>query len=188
MRLLVVVSLLLAGCATVPLDPTTQDALNRMTELAERTSRVYRLPYTVKVYGEAHTGSTGAVYRRGAIFIRRGRLTAPHMLALMAHELGHAVNGDEAGMSAGTTAEWFAVQYEREVKAHVAAVDILQRAGGLTREQALRTMQQYLAYLAGIEATGGAIARGHKPACEEWADTLVLIPDTNRASYPCPLP
>jgi hypothetical protein len=159
-----------------------------MEDFVARTSREYRLPYTVRMSVNAHSGAAGALFRRGHIEIRQDQLSSPNMLALIAHELGHAVNRDESGLSATSTAEWFAGQYAREVAAHVTAIDILHRAQGMTEAQALSVMHRYFLSIAKRHAAGGPPAPGHKWACEEWSDTLAKLSHVDRATYPCPRP
>jgi hypothetical protein len=173
------VIIMLAGCATgapghVPVATTPGAALGppglaEAQALVAAASRAYKVdPPALMVGDHAIDPTFGAVYRRGVIIITARTLAGPGRDVIIAHELGHYVLRHEHPT--------MRTQEEKEHQANIEAVRILQAGAGLSEEQALRAVLEFVARLRRSVERGGAVARGHAHPCEEIRAVVVAYP------------
>jgi hypothetical protein len=164
------------GC--VSLTPRQQDTLVDVQRFADATAAAYGM---VRIRVNVQPGTNlgiGAVYRQGNFYLNADTLDSGHLTALVAHELAHYVLGHEP-TSGVSMAELLKAQELRELDANAKAVEIMVRAKGMTRPQAVRTMVVFLRTAQNAQSRGRPNAPGHPPPAEEIADLLARFPTSS---------
>lgn len=103
--LVLMLALACAGC--VSLTPQQADRLAEMQRFADKTTALYRMP-SIRISVQPSTNlNIGAIYRQGNVLVNVRMLDSPHLIKLMAHELGHYVLGHDSIIpQAVSQAEW----------------------------------------------------------------------------------
>lgn len=98
--LLPVLALVVAGCLS--LTPAQQQGTAAVRAFATRAAELYGIWKPGYVFGP--TAGEGALYRQGTLYVSSKELTAPSLLALIAHEMGHYVLGHDTPLRAADPA------------------------------------------------------------------------------------
>ena len=153
---------LVAGCATVPVARTP--ALDPMQRFAEVTAALYRKARVPPIVIAAGVNGEGARWDGARIYVDERFVRSSHLLALVAHELGHFVLGHDGPAP---------VTPEMELQATAASVEILVRVLRLSEAAAVRLVY---AHLLAAHDGGEPVLPGHRPPCEEIASFLRRFP------------
>jgi Zn-dependent peptidase ImmA (M78 family) len=168
--------LLAAGCVT--LTPPQQARVAEVQRFADATADAYGVSRIRLTIEPANNLGLGARYRQGNFYLNVGMLGSAHLEAIVAHELGHYLLGhDTLASGVVTQADWQRAQEELELDANAKAVEILVRARGLTRAEAVQVMVRFLQTAQRAIDAGGALAPGHRQPAAEIADLLARFPD-----------
>ena len=171
-----VVAALLAGC--ISLTPQQHEAVADVQRFADRTAAAYNLP-RIRVTVEPATNlGIGGRYRQGNFYLNIRMLGSQNLTALVAHELAHYVLGHDTPVSGSSTAEFQRAQELRELDANAKAVEILMRAEGMSRTEAVGTIITHLRAAQRAVDRGGPITPGHRTPAAEIADLLARYPDS----------
>jgi hypothetical protein len=178
--LVLMLALACAGC--VSLSPQQEDRLAEMQRFADKTTALYRMP-SIRISVQPSTNlNIGAIYRQGNVLVNVRMLDSPHLIKLMAHELGHYVLGhDSVIQQASSQAEYQRVQERRELDANAKAVEILVRVQGLSQPEAVNMIADALRRAADAELRGAPPTPGHLPPSAELADLLARFPESDVA-------
>ena len=114
----------------------------------------------------------GGRYRQGNFYLNIRMLGSQNLTALVAHELAHYVLGHDTPVSGSSTAEFQRAQELRELDANAKAVEILMRAKGMSRTEAVGTIITHLRAAQRAVDRGGPITPGHRTPAAEIADLL----------------
>jgi Zn-dependent peptidase ImmA (M78 family) len=171
---LLVLGLVLAGC--VSLTPQQQATVDELRLFADKTTAFYGLPRVRISIQPATNQNIGAIYRQGNIFVNVETLCSPDVKVLMAHELGHYLQGPQAAFFS-SQADWQRAQELRELDANAKAVEILTRVEGMTERQAVQMLIQRLRRAQRAIDRGAPLTAGHRTPNEEIADLLTRFPD-----------
>lgn len=153
---------LAGGCATAPAVRTP--TLDPMQRFAEATAALYRKPLVPPIVIAAGINGEGARWDGARIYVDERFVRSPHLLALVAHELGHFVLGHDGPAP---------VTPEMELQATAAGVEILVRVLKLSEAAAVRLVY---AHLLAAHDGGEPVLPGHRPPCEEIASLLRRFP------------
>lgn len=163
---------LLAGC--VSLTPQQQSKVDELQRFADRTTAVYGLPRVRISIQPPSTLNVGATYRQGNILVNVQMLDSPSLTKLIAHELGHYLQGPAPIPT--SMAEWQRNQEQRELDANAKAVEILVRAHGMTEREAVGVVVEALRRAQRAIERGAPLTPGHLPPAAEIADLLARFP------------
>jgi hypothetical protein len=171
---LVILALVLAGCAT--LTPAQQQSAAEVRAMADRAVHVYGLPPIHMLVSHDPDDPPGS-FQSGFFSVSTITLASSFRDAIVAHELGHYVLGHDAPLHGTSTADLEREYQQRELDANAKGVEILVRVAGYSEARALKTMYDYLAGVQwALERYPHMDLRGHKPPCEEIADLLGRFP------------
>lgn len=164
-----------AGCAT--LTPAQARGADDTRIFLEAIARVYGLPQPAVVIG-THRPGVAASYDHGTFTVWTRAVDQSWRDALLAHEAAHWILGHDAPLRGLDDADRHAEQYQREVAAHVKAVEILVQVKGMTARRAVRAMHDYLMSVKAAQdrTTGYTAPMGHTGACQEASDMLLGLP------------
>jgi len=167
-------ALVAAGCTT--LTPAQQRSAADVRAMASQTARVYGRPPIHFLVTHDPGGPPGS-FREGFFAVSVFTLTSPFRDAIVSHELAHYVLGHAAPLPGGSLAEQARNYQQRELDANAEAVRILVRVKGMSEEDALRAMYEYLAGVQrALDLYPSLELRGHLRPCDEIADLLGRFP------------
>lgn len=166
------IALVVSGC--VSLTSQQQSKVEELQRFADRTTAIYGLPRVRISIQPESTLNIGAVYRQGNILVNVRILDSPNLTKMIAHELGHYLQGPAP--IATTIAEWQRHQEQRELDANAKAVEILVRAHGMTERQAVGVVVEALRRAQQAFERGAPLTPGHLPPAAEIADLLERFP------------
>jgi len=167
-------ALLAAGCAT--LTPAQQRSAADVRAFASHTTQFYGRPPIHLLVTHDPDGPPGS-FREGFFSVSVFTLSSRFRDAIVAHELAHYVLGHSAPLPGNSLAEQAHSYQRRELDANAEAVRILLQVKGMSEEEALRTMYEYLAGVQrALELHPRLELRGHLRPCDEIADLLARFP------------
>jgi Zn-dependent peptidase ImmA (M78 family) len=172
---LLAASLLLGGC--VSLTPQQRTKVDEIQSFADRTTRIYDLPGVRISIQPATNLNIGAMYRQGNIFVNVRMLDSPSLTKVIAHELGHYVLGHEPAASVSSQTAWLRAQQQRELDANAKAVEILVRANGMSRREAVQMVSEALQRAQDAVDRGAPLTPGHLTPAEELRDLKARFPE-----------
>ncbi len=169
--------LLFSGC--VSLTPAQKSRLVEYETFAHKVTVAYRKPDVSILVGDT-SGQPGVSFMRpDGVMVLSPAVLLPTSDGLnrdfaFAHELGHYVSSHRPGCGVPC-----------ELEANAEAVKILMIGNGWTETVAFDHAVRFLGYVAGLQARGRPVLRGHLPACEELADLAKRYPLYPATGSPC---
>lgn len=174
---LAVLALVTTGCASLTLTSAQQRGLEESATFIHQAARAYGHA-APPVHVARNGNGVAARYERGQFYVSPSTTTQWWRDALLAHEVGHWLLGHDAPLVGVSDAEREARQYQREIAAHVKAVEILMAVKHLSTREALTFMHRYLMSVESFQnAQVNYVAPwGHRRGCREAEDLLTAFP------------